>query len=178
MCHLSQRFSYLPAQPAVNRVILERSNDRAAFNQRKECLLVKRLQRRDVDQFAFFTAGEELFIAVSRLFKHGPFKNDRKVIAAVGDGGNIADARNDRFIAHRHRFARYADVDRPVDVHRLLKCLRHLFSITWRQDSQARQNPGERQVFQGMMRSAIRSIIHAGVAADELNIGFGVAGLP
>ena len=29
-----------------------------------------------------------------------------------------------------------------------------------------------------MVRSAVRAIIHTGVATDEFNIGFGIAGLP
>ena len=110
-------------------MIFKRSDKRAAFNQPIKCLLVKGLEGCNVNKLAFFAAGDQLFIAIGSLLQHRPFKQNREIGAAIGDGGDIADPRNDAFIANRHRLARHANIDGALYFGRLLKGLGDLLRI-------------------------------------------------
>ena len=131
---LRQGFRDQSAETAVYRVIFKRSDKRAAFNQLIKCLLVKGLEGCNMDKLALFAAGKQLFIAIGSLLQHRPFKQNREIGAAIGDGGDIADPRNDAFIANRHRLARHSNINGSLYFGRLLKGFGDFFRICRGQD--------------------------------------------
>ncbi|VDR28670.1 Uncharacterised protein [Raoultella terrigena] len=135
MGRLRHRFGNLAAEAPVYAMILKGGDERTVGNQRSERLMVEGFELRYVNEPAFFTAGEQLLVAIGGLLPAPyPRREWQKSFPLLA----MAAISVTRGIVLLSRtgigLTGDADIDRTRNIGRLFEGFRNFFGIRRRQD--------------------------------------------